>query len=108
MVTRRSFLIAGGITGGGLILGLSMLPEHRRDDAAKYLVQGENESLLTTWLKIDSDNIATVYVPHAEMGQGVHTALPMMLAEELDADWDLVRMERAPGTTTFANGPLIK
>ncbi len=108
MVSRRNFLIGGGIVGGGLILGLSLLPEHRRDSAAKYVIDNENESLLTTWLKIDKDNIITVYVPHSEMGQGVQTALPMMLAEELEADWNLVRMERAPGETEFANGTLAK
>jgi len=107
MVSRRNFLIGGGITGGGLLLGLTFLPEHRRADAVKHVVN-DGEALLTTWLKIDTNNIATVYVPHAEMGQGVHTALPMMLAEELEADWDLVRMERAPAVTEFANGALAK
>lgn len=108
MVSRRQVLISGSILGGGMILGVSLLPEHRRSGAAKHVINNESESLLTSWLKIDADNIITVYVPHSEMGQGVHTALPMMLAEELEADWNLVKMERAPATTEFANGPLAK
>ena len=45
----------------------------------------------------------TVYVPHIDMGQGTHTALAMLAAEELDADWSKVRTERAPGEKSFAN-----
>lgn len=107
MVTRRQFLVSAGIAGGGLVLGLSYLPQSRRSEAAKY-VTNDSESLLTTWLKIDRDNQITVYVPHAEMGQGVTTSLPMMLAEELEANWQLVRAETAPVTTDFANGALIR
>ncbi len=47
--------------------------------------------------------MVTVYVPHIDMGQGTHTALAMLAAEELDADWSKVRTERAPGEKTFAN-----
>jgi len=106
MVSRRQFLVSAGIAGGGLVVGLSFLPQSRRSEAAKY-VTNDSESLLTSWLKIDRDNHITVYVPHAEMGQGVTTALPMMLAEELEADWQLVRAETAPATTDFANAPLV-
>ena len=58
--------------------------------------------MLGAWVRIGADNTVTVIVPHAEMGQGVHTSLPMMLAEELDADWSLVRVEQAPADMAFA------
>jgi isoquinoline 1-oxidoreductase beta subunit len=54
-------------------------------------------------MKITPDNIVTAVIPHCEMGQGVHTSLTMMLADELDADWAQVRMEEAPATEQFAN-----
>ena len=63
--------------------------------------------MLSTWLRIAPDNTVTVIVPHSEMGQGTQTAMPMMLAEELDADWSLVRMEQAPADMAFANGSRI-
>lgn len=70
---------------------------------------GSPESpFLTTWLRIDQDNTVTIYVPHSEMGQGVLTSVPMMAADELDADWDLVNVEQAPVDDQFANGVLVK
>ena len=49
------------------------------------------------------DNIVTVLVPHCEMGQGAQTALAMMAAEEMDADWTLVRIKEAPALDAYAN-----
>ena len=63
---------------------------------------------MQTWVKIGADNSVTVIVPHAEMGQGVGTALTQMLADELDADWDLVRFEYTPAIPEFANHPIAK
>ena len=55
------------------------------------------------WLRITPDNKVTVVCGSAEMGQGVLTAIPMMLAEELDADWTLVSVEQAPANTAYNN-----
>jgi isoquinoline 1-oxidoreductase subunit beta len=104
--TRRTFIATGGLVGGGLVLGLAgvaFAPNRlgvRPED-------GDNH-WLTTWVKIAADNSVTVLVPHCEMGTGVHTALAMMLAEELEADWNLVRVEEAPGTDDYANGYLVR
>lgn len=107
-ISRRNFLLMGGaVVGGGLALGYSMLPRQYKD-VADIMTDDNNGPILATWLRIDPDNTLTVIVPHSEMGQGVHTALPMMAAEELDADWNLVRMEQAPATSTFANQPMIE
>ncbi len=56
---------------------------------------------LNAWIRIASDGTITLRVGAAEMGQGVFTALPMILAEELDADWDAVRVEAAPVDAAF-------
>ncbi len=58
---------------------------------------------LGPWLRIAHDDRVTVLVPHIDMGQGSQTALAMMLADELDADWRHVRMEQAPADPRYAN-----
>ncbi|BCH28400.1 oxidoreductase subunit beta [Mesorhizobium sp. L-8-10] len=99
---RRTFLFGSAAAAGGLVLGYrAWAASYER--AAIGQVQGEGEHLLAGWLKISTDDTVTVYVPHIDMGQGTHTALAMLAAEELDADWSKVRTERAPGERTFAN-----
>ncbi len=106
MITRRKLMVSAGLVGGGVLLGYAMAPFSTIGRARK-LAAGDG-ALLVTWVRITPDNRVTVIVPHSEMGQGVHTAMPMMLAEELDADWALVGMEQAPADMAFANGPLAK
>jgi isoquinoline 1-oxidoreductase beta subunit len=103
--TRRAVLATGGLLGGGLVLGVGGLLAAPN----RLGVRRENEALpqLTTWFKIAPDNSVIVVVPHCDMGQGVHTALAMMLAEELDTDWSLVRVEEAPAEPVYANGYLV-
>ncbi len=104
--TRRQFLIAGGaVAGGALLIGYTSSGPSRRAQADAAASAG-GERFVTTWLKIAPDNTVTVYVPHADMGQGTITALAMMAAEELDADWSLVRAEQAPAESAFANESL--
>ncbi|WP_052958208.1 molybdopterin cofactor-binding domain-containing protein [Aquamicrobium sp. LC103] len=99
---RRTFLLGAVATAGGVMIGYrSWSGSFER--AARSQVEGPGEHLLAGWIKIGADDIVTVQVPHIDMGQGVHTALAMMAAEELDADWSKVRTERAPGEKTFAN-----
>jgi isoquinoline 1-oxidoreductase beta subunit len=99
---RRNFLIGTAVVAGGLVLGYRTWSDVMEARAAA-LVTRDGESLLGGWVKIAADDTVTVYVPHVDMGQGTHTALAMMLAEELDADWSRVRAERAPGEKAFAN-----
>ena len=105
--TRRGFISAGVIAGGGLIVGVAIRPGNRAGDFASY-AKGDDETLLHTWVKLDSNNVVTAIVPHSEMGQGVGTALAQMLADELDADWNLVKFEEAPAISAFANYPMGK
>ena len=60
------------------------------------------------FVSIAPDGTVSIMCHRAEMGQGVHTSMPMMLAEELDADWSLVRMEQAAADMAFANGALAR
>jgi CO/xanthine dehydrogenase Mo-binding subunit len=105
--TRRAFIGAGTLVGGGFVLGVSGLalaPSRHSvvsDDAAET---GE----LTTWITVTPDNFVTVLVPHCEMGQGTQTALAMMAAEEMDADWNLVRINEAPALDNYATAYMAR
>jgi isoquinoline 1-oxidoreductase beta subunit len=105
LITRRRLIVGTVLAGGGLAVGYLLSPFGTLDRARKLVAKGD-EALLTGWVKIAPDNTVTVVVPHSEMGQGVHTSLPMMAAEELDADWALVKMEQAPADMAFANWAL--
>jgi len=105
--TRRAFISAGVLAGGAVIFGIAVRPGNRAKKVAPY-VANDNETMFNVWVKVSPDNRTTVIVPHAEMGQGVHTTLAMMLAEEMDADWALVGMQEAPAIKEYANYALAK
>lgn len=105
--TRRAFITTGVLAGGTLVLGIAVRTGNRAGKVADLIAE-EGETVLNVWLKIAPDNTITVIVPHAEMGQGVQTSLAMMLADELDADWQQVRTEEAPAHKEYANHALIK
>ncbi len=105
--TRRAFITTGVLTGGAFVLGVAIRPGNRAGKV-KDLIAGDNESVINIWLKISKENVVTVIVPHAEMGQGTHTTLPMMLADEMDADLAKVQMMEAPGNEEYANFALGK
>jgi isoquinoline 1-oxidoreductase beta subunit len=99
---RRVFLLGAVGATGGLVLGYRAWDRSFAADAAA-LTAGPGESLLAGWVKIAADDTVTVYVPHVDMGQGSQTALAMMLADELDAAWENVRVAQAPPERAFAN-----
>jgi isoquinoline 1-oxidoreductase beta subunit len=89
-VSRRDFLRTGLLAGGGLVLGLH-LPVKGAEPGKK-----DGPVALNAFVRIGSDETVTVIVNHSEMGQGPYTSVPMLVAEELDAEWDKVRFEAAP------------
>ena len=105
--SRRAFITAGVAAGGVVVLGVAI---RRGDRSGKVagLVAGEGDYLFDIWLKIAPDNSVTAIVPHAEMGQGAHTTLAMMLADELDADWSKVDVLEAPAHREYANYALAR
>jgi len=90
---RREFLRFSVAASGGLLIGL-YLPGASRLAAADE--RPVSVFMPNAFLRIGTDERVTVIVNHSEMGQGVYTALPMLLAEELDADWDKIAYESAP------------
>jgi isoquinoline 1-oxidoreductase beta subunit len=105
--TRRAFITTGVAAGGAVIFGVAIRRGDRSDEV-RELVATDSDSVFDVWLKIAPDNTVTAIIPHADMGQGVHTALAMMLADELDADWSTVRFEEAPAHKEFANYALAR
>lgn len=101
---RRSFLKASALAGGGLLLNFGWLAEARAAGNADALNLPEAGSELTGYVRITPDNVVTLLCPNPEFGQNVMTSLPMMLAEELDADWNTVVVEMAPHDSTKFGG----
>ncbi len=101
-VKRRAFLIGTALVAGGGIFGLKWADGSARERAVK-LTAGEGDGSFGTWIKIGADGHITLYTPHIDMGAGTSTALAQMVADELDADWDKVKVESAPAETAFAN-----
>lgn len=99
-VDRRQFLFTSALTSGALLLKCAVRPDEvfasAGSDAAKVIP-------LNAWLKIGTDDSVTIIVSQAEMGQGIRTTLPAVLAEELGADWSRVRLEDSPTDPAYRN-----
>lgn len=89
-VTRREFVRVTAVAGGGYQLAIAL-------PARLWEVPGRSATSadLTAFIHIGADDLVTITVPRPDMGQGSRTSLPMLIAEELDADWSLVRVEQA-------------
>jgi isoquinoline 1-oxidoreductase beta subunit len=96
-LSRRNFMKAGAVVGGGLVLGF-FIP-----GANKFAIAADAKPTYApnAFLRIGPDNSVTVQVNRLEFGQGVQTALPMLIAEELDADWSQMRGELAPAGDAY-------
>ncbi len=95
-VSRRSFLKVSALAGGGLMLGFHALSKSLEKSVAEDGVFSPN-----AFLKIDSHGMVTLMAPNPEVGQGVKTSLPMLVAEELDVNWENVVVEQAPLNKSF-------
>ena len=96
-LSRRVFLKKSTLTFTGLIIGFTYEPE------SSLAVKVENAEELGIWIRIAPDGSTTLIVPSSEMGQGVNTSLSMILAEELEADWQSVKTETAPVNSKYIN-----
>ena len=95
---RRSFLKVTAATGGGMLLGFSWLTscsDERARKAAPELRMPEEWVSVNAFLKIGDNGVVTIMSPNPEIGQNVKTSMPMLLAEELDVDWQQVVVEQA-------------
>jgi len=97
---RRQFLQVAAIAGGGFAIGFSNLARAAAAGA------GSADFVPNAFVRIGGDSSVTVLIKHLEMGQGVSTGLPTLVAEELDADWAQIRFEGAPANASLYNNLL--
>ncbi|GGD64382.1 molybdopterin-dependent oxidoreductase [Erythrobacter arachoides] len=102
MQLSRRGVLAGAAVGGGLLVAWTLMPREFENP----LSPAPGETAFDAWLKIAADGVVTVAVPQLEMGQGVTTLLPQVVAMELGADWRQVAVEPAPVSGAYANVPL--
>lgn len=95
-MSRRSFLKTSAVAGGGLVLGFFIPQANKFANAAERAPDVPN-----AFLRIAPDNSITVMINRLEFGQGVQTSLPMLIADELDADWAQMRGELAPAAPAY-------
>jgi len=98
-IRRREFIKVVGLSGGGLFLA-SYLPHQNL-----YAISDDDPKIFapSVYLRIDSNGIVTIIVHRSEMGQGVKTALPMLIAEELEVDWDKIVLEQADADNKYGS-----
>lgn len=102
-MSRRGFLQVSAIAGGGL---LASWAGFAAPDAAAQSAPGAQALQASPFVRIAPDGAITIIIGSVEMGQGAATVMPMLVAEELDADWNQVRWEQAPTDKAYQN-PLM-
>ncbi|HXZ46379.1 MAG TPA: molybdopterin cofactor-binding domain-containing protein, partial [Pseudolabrys sp.] len=99
-LSRRRLLQAGAAAGGGLLLSLSLPFAGGKAEAADTFAPN-------ALIRIGGDGQIVLTMPYVEMGQGTYTAIPMLIAEELEVDLSQVRLEHAPPNEKLYSNPLI-
>jgi isoquinoline 1-oxidoreductase subunit beta len=102
-MSRRLFLKSAALAGGGFLLGYALPARAARLVGSAGVMPAKDEFALTPWVRITPDNAVTIIISQAEIGQGISTTLPAILADELGADWDAVKLETAPFARAYRN-----
>ncbi|RED13182.1 xanthine dehydrogenase family protein molybdopterin-binding subunit [Pontivivens insulae] len=103
-IVRRTFLTAGAVAVGGVAFGAYLVNR----DHDNPLVAGEGEGVFNPFVKIATDGTITVITPRAEMGQGIHTTLAAMVAEELDVPLSSITTEHGPTAAAYYNAGMME
>src|SRR3954463_6561531 len=104
---RRTLLLGGAAAGTALIVGWGVMPARSRLGAGALMLPGEGDIALNGWVKVAPDGSVILAMPRSEMGQGVHTALPMLAAEELDVPLSAMRIEQAGADKIYGNVAML-
>jgi isoquinoline 1-oxidoreductase beta subunit len=106
-ISRRTFIKTTALVVGGLVIAFT-IPHAKRfllPGATQDAAKDDSKKLPTpnAFLRIGTDNTITVMLAHSEMGQSIWTTLPMLIAEELDADWSKIKVEHASAAPEYAH-----
>jgi len=107
-LTRRSFVVTAAAAGGGLILGISTARSAAINGTPWMAATSKDGTEISHWIAIDPDGLVTIRVGQQEMGQGAFTSMPMLVNEELHADWTMIRAEYADANRHVRNDKLYK
>lgn len=104
---RRIWLLSAAGAAGALIVGWGALPPRSRTGSGRLWPPAEDQVALNGWIKITADGSVVLAMARSEMGQGVHTALPMLVAEELDVPLSRVHLEQAGADSIYGNVAML-
>ena len=99
VLDRREFLKKSAASGAGLVIGLHLPGKYE----ALAGIPAKEPAVINAWVHIAPDNTTTLMIDKSEMGQGINTALAMILADELDLDWEKIRTVFAPAAPVYFN-----
>ncbi len=105
-LSRREFLKVSAVVGGGFAIGVC-LPSFAQAEKLGADINGDKPFAPNAWIRITPDNAVTIVVDKSEMGQGVMTSMPMLIAEELDADWSQIKLQPAPANQEMYKNPIF-
>ncbi|MFD0913763.1 xanthine dehydrogenase family protein molybdopterin-binding subunit [Methylophilus luteus] len=100
--SRRSFIKSTALVAGGLVVAFS-IPQAKRFMGVANAAEALTLPPPNAFLRIGADDSITVMLAHSEMGQGIWTTLPMLIADELDADWSKIKVEHAPAAPSYVH-----
>ena len=100
---RRTMILSALGAGGALFVGWGVMPQRSRLGKGEFMLPTQGDIALNGWIKIAADGAVVMAMPRAEMGQGVHTALPMLVAEELDIPLARIRIEQSGADAIYGN-----
>ncbi|WP_288954825.1 molybdopterin cofactor-binding domain-containing protein [uncultured Polaribacter sp.] len=102
--SRRNFLKASVLASGGMLIGFNLLTACKKDVVMPLDVESLNFNDFNAYIKISDEGYVTIFSPNPEIGQGVKTSMPMIIAEELDVEWDKINVVQAAlDTKNFSN-----
>jgi isoquinoline 1-oxidoreductase beta subunit len=104
---RRTWLLSALGATGALVVGWGVMPARSRLGAPELMLKTQGDVALNGWIKIAADGSVVLAMPRSEMGQGVHTALAMLVAEELDVPLSRVRLEQAGADSIYGNVAML-
>ncbi len=94
--SRRNFLRTSALASGGIMIGFNLFIACKPNVKPSVDVENLNFNDFNAFIKISDEGYVTIYSPNPEIGQGVKTSMPMIIAEELDVEWDKVQVAQAP------------